>query len=132
MLTLYLLILLHLLVLGGAHPGDHDESAYFRSLTSIHSIRDTRQKLVLNSDHPKRSGIDARAATRRMAILSSHLDASQSSSIPKSPRSYSPQAAFSSSENPSCLLTPEATVGLSGLTTSSSEQISQTENLAFL
>lgn len=111
MLTLCLLILLHLSMLGRAHPGDHDESAYFRSLTSSHSIRDARQKLVLCSDHLKRSGIDARAAARRMAILSSHFDASQSSSIPKSARSYVPQAMFASSENPSCLLTPEATVG---------------------
>ncbi|KAJ5381367.1 GPI anchored dioxygenase [Penicillium cataractarum] len=111
MLSLCLLLLLHLSGFGTAHPGSHDETAYFRSLVSSRSVHEARQKLARCSDHIKRKGLDARAATRRAAILDSYRGISHSGAGPKSSRSSTSQAVLSSSENPPCLLTPEATIG---------------------
>jgi protocatechuate 3,4-dioxygenase beta subunit len=111
MLSLCLLSLLYLSTLGVTHPGSHDEGAYFRSLASSRSVQDARQKLARCSDHIKRSGVDARAAARRTAILNSYRGIPNAGTVSTSPRSFLPQAAQSSSENPSCLLTPESTIG---------------------
>lgn len=111
MLSLLLLLLLNLSGLGMAHPGSHDEGAYFRSLASSRSVQEARQKLAICSNHIKRGELDARAAVRRAAILDSYRGISHSNSVSKSVRSSFSQAALSSSENPSCLLTPEATIG---------------------
>jgi hypothetical protein len=111
MLSLCLLSLLYLSTLGVAHPGSHDEGAYIRTLASSRSVQDARQKLARCSDHIKLTGVDARTAARRSPFLNSHRDTLDAGTVSKSPRSFLPQAALSSSENPSCLLTPESTIG---------------------
>jgi protocatechuate 3,4-dioxygenase beta subunit len=111
MFTLCLLVFLQLSTLTTAHPGSHDESAYFRSLASSSLVQEARQKLARCSDHIKRSGIDTRAAARRRAIVNSYRGISDAGGLFKSIRSSVSQEVLSSSESPPCLLTPEATIG---------------------